>query len=275
MWATFGFLFFLTGTYPLARAIEANRRTALAHALAWTVAAWVAWMTAFLADVLCSQETARSTRYVALCMTGCAGVAVLGARRPGVTPWNFVVIGLLAVLLAPLAESLVAGKELVLEGPRLFFLSATLVVGILNYLPTRLGPAALLLGVPLALEGALLAGSVSGSQRFEAYRPLALLLLSAAPWAAFERLRHRPAPLTQFDLLWLDFRDRFGLVWSQRLRDQFNHSAQHAGWPVILRWRGLRLTDHLPAPNVQDEMVVVLRALLKRFGTPEGPDDSG
>jgi len=35
---------------------------------------------------------------------GCAGVAVLGARRPGMTAWNFVVAGLLAVLLLPVAR---------------------------------------------------------------------------------------------------------------------------------------------------------------------------
>jgi hypothetical protein len=47
-------------------------------------------------------------RYLALCLTGCVGVAVLGARRPGVGAWDFVLLGLLAVLLL-VAGGAVAG----------------------------------------------------------------------------------------------------------------------------------------------------------------------
>ena len=56
--------------------------------------------------------------YTALSLTGCAGVAVLGARRPGVGPWNFVLLGLLAVMLLPLAEGLLSRGALHLAGPR-------------------------------------------------------------------------------------------------------------------------------------------------------------
>ena len=85
--------------YPLWRAWRANRGTALAHAVGWAVAAWAAWLAAFLFG-----GDGALGRYVALSLTGCAGVAVLGARRPHVGAWNFVVASLLAVLLLPVAQ---------------------------------------------------------------------------------------------------------------------------------------------------------------------------
>src|SRR5207248_7519218 len=97
---------FLAGSVPLARAWKANRGTTLLHALAWSWVAWLAWAAAAAADVLTSPDIADLCRYVALSFTACAGVAVLGARRPGVAAWNFVVAGLLAIMLLPLAENL-------------------------------------------------------------------------------------------------------------------------------------------------------------------------
>ena len=96
-------LLLLTGAYPLGRAWLANRRSSLAHALAWAALAWLAWLGVALAEAW-GLGVPVAARYVALCLTGCAGVAVLGARRPGVVAWNFVVLGLLVVLLLPLAE---------------------------------------------------------------------------------------------------------------------------------------------------------------------------
>src|SRR5581483_8236420 len=126
---------FLAGSVPLARAWKANWGTTLWQALAWSWVAWLAWAGTAAADVLTSPEIADNCRYVALSLTACAGVAVLGARRPGVAAWNFVVAGLLAIMLLPLAEGLVTGGSLHLAGPRVVFLAGTLAVIALNYLP--------------------------------------------------------------------------------------------------------------------------------------------
>src|SRR5438128_6745252 len=135
-------LIFLAGGWPLARAWQANRRTALIQAIHWAIAAWLAWLLTFLLGQSAgTQPGVEPARYLALCLTGCSGVAVLGARRPHVGVWNFVVLGLLAVLLLPLAENILAGKES-WGTLRFAFLGATLAVGILNYLPTRLAGAA-------------------------------------------------------------------------------------------------------------------------------------
>src|SRR5205823_10283463 len=131
-------LLLLTAAFPLGRALAANRRTALVHALAWAWLAWLAWL------AVAWVEDGEAVRYTALCLTGCAGVAVLGARRPGVGAWNLVVAGLLVVLLRPLWEGL---GNFGLRDAHALFLALTLVVPVLNYLPTRLAPAALALGL--------------------------------------------------------------------------------------------------------------------------------
>lgn len=258
-------LILLTGAYPFVRAWRANRQTTLLPALSWALAAWAAWGLALFAESLGPGTDPVALRFVALCLTACALVGVLGARRPGVGPWNFVLLGLLAVLLLPLAEGL---GELHLTWPRVLFLAGTLAVGVLNYLPTRLGPAALLLGAGCGLELAAVLPGAGAPEALRRLLPVAGLLLALGPWAAWGQLRGRPAPAAEFDRLWLAFRDRFGLVWGQRLREQFNRSAAHAGWPVVLRWAGLRLTPGapLPPPEVQDEIVATLKALVQRFG---------
>jgi len=253
----------VAGLLPLSLAWRANRRTSLAHALLWANAAWLWWGVAFLVGDI-DQAGMDAGRYCALCMTGCAGVAVLGARRPHVFAWNFVVLGLFAVMTQPLWETMFLGT-LPMDGLRVFFLAATIAVGILNYLPTRLAPAALLLLVAIAAE---LAALYAGDWLFAAGGLwIAHLLLMSAPWLAWICLAERRAPRSDFDRLWLTFRDRWGLVWGQRVREQFNSAAGHAGWPVRLYWQGLavRETDAVVTSGDREKMQETLRAVLQRF----------
>jgi hypothetical protein len=252
----------LAGLYPLACAWRANRATSLLHAVGWATVAWLAWGWALLsADA--DHVGVEPGRYVALCVTGGVGVAVLGARRPHVFAWNFVVLGLLAVMQLPLVESLVIGTD-PRDTLRIFFLAATLAVGICNYLPTRSAPAIVLLAAVSAREVISLFAPDTWALRQELV--LFHLLLLMTPWAAWVCWRAR-SDRSEFDRMWLDFRDRMGLLWAQRVREQFNHAADHAGWTVRLAWRGL----HRTAPNVaippaeQDAMLETLRAALKRF----------
>jgi hypothetical protein len=242
-----------TGFYPLARAVAANRTSTLRHALAWAAAALAAWVAVPLdADSL-------AVPYLALCLSGCAGVAVLGARRPGVGAWNFVVGGLLAVLLLPVAAGLGTPR---LELAHLLFQGATLTVVLLNYLPTRAGVAVPLAGAAFALELARLSAvNIPDSVRVTGW-----LTLAAAPWAVMVTLRRAPRGAT--DRVWLGFRDRYGVLWAQRIREQFNRSAASMGLEVRLGWSGLR-----PATTDEDAPLATLRALLKRFGTDAGSAD--
>jgi hypothetical protein len=82
---------------------------------------------------------------------------------------------------------------------------------------------------------------------------------------------------SEVDRIWLSFRDRYGLVWGQRMREQFNAAATHAGWPVRLHWRGLRMQSGaaVSEARLDKEIVATLRALFKRFDaveTEDGPE---
>ena len=253
-----------TAAWPLGRAVWANRQTTLFQSLLWAAGAWAVWVLVFVGLALDYDADAALGRHLALALTGCAGVAVLGARRPGVGPWNFVVCGLLAVLLLPVAEGLGRPR---LDLPPLLFLGATLTVGILNYLPTRLGLSALLLASGCGLEFARLASSRPGEQGGW-MEPAAGLCLALAPWAGLCLLGRSAAGDEDLDALWLDFRDRFGAVWGLRVREQFNRAAANAGWPVVLQWHGLAVKEGA-APPPREALLEKLRALLKRFGPEE------
>jgi hypothetical protein len=183
-----------------------------------------------------------------------------------------VVVALLAVDLLPLAETMLTGGVLQLNVFRLTCLAGTLAVAVVNYLPTRLAPAAfaLLLGCTLELWAVLL--SARPDQDSVPLLEAGWLALVFTPWIAYASIRGGKPASSAFDRLWLDFRNRFGFVWAQRLREQFNRSAANARWPVVLRWQGLRLLPGTPPleRTVQELMLITLRALLKRFGTEEG-----
>ncbi len=249
-------LLLLLGTFPLAKALRANRDTTLWQPLLWAFAAWTAWIGVACVRVLRPVGDDRLTVYFALCLAGCAGIAVLGARRPGVSAWNFVVAGLLAVLLLPILNGM---GELRLEPAQEIFLAVTLFVSVVNYLPTRLGLSAVVTAAGCGWEMMRLLG-----WNFPGW---GLLLLALAPWTAWSTLAMRK-PTTELDRLWLAYRDRFGFVWGQRMREQFNRAAHHAGWPVVLRWSGVHQTAAEPAPDPA-ALMTVLRAVLKRFGPEE------
>jgi hypothetical protein len=152
-----------------------------------------------------------------------------------------------------------------IDGLRIFFLASTIAVGIFNYLPTRQAPAAVLLLLAVAAE---LVALHAADWLFAAGGLwIAHLLLMSAPWLAWICLAERRVPRSDFDRLWLTFRDRWGLVWSQRVREQFNNAAVHAGWPARLYWQGLvlRETGAIMTPADHEKMLETLRAVLQRF----------
>lgn len=260
-------LLLLSAAYPLCAAWRATRRTPLVQAVQWALVAWAAWGAALGAALVRSPAEAPA-RYLALSLTGCAGVAVLGARRPGVTAWNFVVAGLLAVLLLPLLEGLDH-----LSPPRQVFLGAIVGVGLLNYLPTRFAPAALLLAIGCTTEFLTVVDDDIKAGSLAELLPAGQCLLAVSPWIALARAHAGRRSRSEFDRHWRTFRDRFGLLWGLRVREQFNRAAANAGWPVELHWLGLRRRDDAATdtvdPDDQKEMMVTLRALLKRFGPEE------
>jgi hypothetical protein len=258
---------YLSSAYPVARAWLSNRSTTMVHALSWTVAAWLAWFGALLLD---GTNGAATVRYLALCLTGCAGIAVLGARRPIVGAWNFVLLALIGVLLLPLLENALLSTPL-LDPLRLIFAMGTVLVGVLNYLPTRFCLAAMLVGTACFLVLLALAGWPENEDHRSFLTHLSYWFLAAACWSALFARQPHWAEVAVFDREWMMFRDRFGLMWGQRVREQFNRAVANAGWPVYLRWRGLRKTAREAVLSGADQVAIVetLRVILKRFHSAE------
>ena len=258
-------LLFVFGAAACLRARVAVHRTALIHGVQWGMAAWCGWGLAIFLDGLTTLVPASNPSlpiYGALCLTGCAAVAVLGARRPQAAAWNFVVVGLLAVMFLPLAEEAIIGTHS-LDWMRIAFLGVTLGIGLVNYLPTRFGPAAFLAAIACAAE--LIALAAPRGWQFSKEADMIRLCLLAAPGLALAMWRCFPSDqASELDRMWRDFRDRWGLVWAQRVREQFNRVAANAGWPVTLTWSGFTFQQQVDAATraaIRD----ALSALLRRF----------
>jgi hypothetical protein len=263
---TFG-LVLLAGAWPLWRLWRANLHTSLLHAVAWATAAWFAWLVVLLVPEESTVAVLPAFQYVALSFTGCAGIAVLGARRPGVGAWNLVVAALLALDLLPLVESAFAEHFLFHGDLRILGLVGTLIVGIVNYLPTRFWAAAL---AALIGSGHWLAVDFCPEVLNRLHAPQAWIgagCIALVPWLAY--IVASPAQMSRLSAplrLWLEFRDRFGFLWGERLREQFNRSALHAGWPIRLHWDAVESTSETALiPDLETKAAATLQALMKRF----------
>lgn len=259
-------LLYATGAYPMYRAWNANREWPLQLAMNWALAAWASWGGALALFVWYGDDVdLHFPRYVSLALTICAGVAVLGARRPGVTAWNFVVLSLFGVMLLPVAQEFLLGKQPMHWMVALFLISG-LCIFFLNYFPTCFLFADVVFLAASLYESWLL---ITGTTPFLAPSP-GIIGMGLVPWLAF--LGHQQAPISEveFDRVWLDFRNRYGVLWGQRMREQFNRVAANSGWLAQLYWQGLYLfaSENIPDEETQKEMVRVLRALLKRFLPP-------
>jgi hypothetical protein len=204
-------------------------------------------------------------RYAAAVTTICPLMALLGAKRPQNSAWQFVVASLWLVLCLPAAQSAIlwSGTAFQLHGAWSWFLLALCLVGVGNYLATRHAPAALLLaaGQWLLLHPHLpLPGETFDRARVAA--GLALLTLAtlavAAGWPRGMTAR------SGLDRVWLDFRDSYGTVWGLRVRERVNATAQLCGWNARLQWHGFDRPEPWPAAEKQ-EVERVLRRLLRRF----------
>jgi hypothetical protein len=251
MWIVYAGVW-LASAVAWAKATRANLRTSLVFTVIW---GWIAW--AALSAALLSAGP--GSLYAALCLIGCAGVAVLGARWPGAAAWQFVVVALLGVMLLPFAEAVLRDRPLTLSGVRWAFLCLLLALVVVNYLPTRLGIASALIGAagvmalfPILEWNLNLAGT---AQLF------GLGCTCAAPVVGWMCWIDRRTDRSASDRLWLDFRDRFGAIWALRLKEQFNRSAANAGLAATLTWSGVHGPD---GPEVYDR----LAALMTKFGLP-------
>jgi len=247
-WAVLALL--ATGWWPWLVAWRANRGWSLQHAIFWGMAGWISWGVA-------AYQPSEAADFIALALSAGAGVAVFGARRPHVLAWDAVVASLLGTMLLPMAERWVLGAQS-LDGLRQFFLVAMLALAVSNYLPTRFWLAALVVGIACGIVTTTrLRSDWLAPELADASRRAVL----ASPWIAW--CFRSPANGSPPNLRWRSFRDRFGLVWAERVREQFNRSAHHAGWATTLAWYGLTVDEKDPGSEAEIERT--LSGLLQRF----------
>jgi hypothetical protein len=249
------------------------RETTLLPAWGWMVAAAVAWTAVEAGAALAPDGSAwlAPARMAAVGLSFCPVVAVLGAKRPQHRAWTFVVLAFWGIVMLPAAEAffLQRGDRLALGDARRWFLWILLLLGPINYVPTRQWAAALLLAAAqfLALSEHL---PLVRQTLFREQYLVALSLATAAVWAGQAPGRGTLPATNAYDRLWCDFRDLFGLLWALRLQERVNAVVDTNHWPLWLAWGGLRDTERgLPVVAIDSAIEPILRTsmkgLLRRF----------
>jgi hypothetical protein len=161
------------------------------------------------------------------------------------------------------------GLDLLRTSPLLIaFLTITLVIAVGNYLPTRLAPAAVLAAVALTPDLLCIVGPGKSSDELATMARAGRGLMALVPWLAYYCGSKGQDGTCPLDARWRRFRDSYGFVWAQRLRDQFNRSAVNAGWPIRLHWTGFRDLSGQPISGTdREEAMRTLLSLLRRFDT--------
>jgi hypothetical protein len=277
MASTLAFLTIVPAVFAVAavvRAWAAVQGTSLRLAWAWALAATLlitlAWITTGALQTIPSPWDDMLWYGVAELLL-CPQIAVLGARRPGVAVWNwFVLLPLLAVLGWPVAAAALAGARpgsFILETPPLVGILLVLLMGTGNYAGTRFRlPFSLL--VPCSVVLILISLKSSSLLTPPMSRALAVWCVGAAAAIAWRAARRPGAVRTGPDRVWHDFRDQFGIVWAQRVRERINERSTQEHWPVRLERSGfVAQTDGAAGvvaaadPRIEH----TLRWLLRRF----------
>ncbi|MCH2114153.1 MAG: hypothetical protein MK171_04495 [Pirellulales bacterium] len=260
------------------------RGTTLAAPCLWTVTA-VAGLAGLAAAGGSAGEAdgiyLSAARFASAAMTLCPMMAVLGAKRPQDRGWQWVVLTLWIVLVWPAAQAV-----LMLQGPRVelyvawkIFVAALVGVGLLSYLPTRNGAAAVLVAVGqlLLLDEFLefLSGLATVSRPWTL--PVGLGCFASAALLVRFQPERSPAksgiPSTPSVALlsaqWQHFRDAYGAFWALRVLGRINQNAEIRQWPVRLGWSGFESLpgDQSPPPAELRlaELEQSTASLLRRF----------
>lgn len=268
----------VTAIAAVVRGWRAARGTALRGAVAWAGGALVlasvgqGAATGLLDELL--GATAGHWTYLAVLAALAALISVLNARSPGEGAWALLMALLVLVFLIPWLES--AGPRggargtarLGLDMPWSIFYGLLVGAGLTNYLPTRYGPAALVLGLGFVLEYVGLTRTTDAQTRLLLWTSVALSMAGSVHLADALGARRRPHA-TRLEALWHWFRDHWGVVWALRVQERFNRTAEKQGWPFRLSWHGLVQVGSGGEPNTASEAAeATLVSLLRRFADP-------
>lgn len=285
------------GCVCLGRGLRDLRGTTLVAPWCWAVMA-LAWIVIVEAIGVRPPPSVKAwlvhARFVGGVLSLTPLLALLGARRPHHLAWQWIVATLFVILIVPSGAALLL-RDGAAPTPHLAWrslLGALIVIEWLNHVFTRHGLACSALACAQVFWLAdYLPWAPFGLGKLPTWAGLALAVAAIA-WAARPRLERR-APRTEMDLLFLDFRDRFGMLWALRIGERFNTSAALNGWPFRLRWNGFcnisastshetdeQTRSHPAASTVarrapegwDPPMTQCFDSLLRRFVSPEWID---
>ena len=212
-----------------------------------------------------SDTVSPALRYVASASTFCPLMALLGAKRPQDVGWQWIVLTLWIVLILPVGETLLLWQGGTLDiGPfRKWLLVILMLVALGNYGLTRFGFASLL---AVSGQALLLQPNLPFGITWQPGQLFGMALLCAAMWLAFLQTRPRNDE-GNWNTVWLDFRNAFGLVWSLRVMERLNATSRLRRWETELGWFGF---DRLTAMDGKDaEVERAVWTVLRRFVSPE------
>lgn len=223
--------------------IRASAGLTLRLALPWCVVGSALWLGAAL-HPFAADSRSDLLWYAGLTAWLGAGMAVLGAKRPGAGAWtSFVLIPMSLMLTWPVVVQLRPGRMLMplrFDSPAIAGASIVLLMAAGNYLSGRFALSAVALG-----SGAMYV-IASCSAPFSPWadatcRPLcvATCWIFAVAWAWIPM----PATAPGVERLWTEFCDRFGLVWQRRLQDRLNQLAIDEQWGVRFDGRRVVIDD--------------------------------
>lgn len=252
----------------------------LRPALDWGIFSLICWMAAIFVSLLRSdlgvpwQDQAWYWTTVISC---CPLIAVLGAKRPTARVWTwFIILPLIAVLGWPAVTVLIRFPEVTpldIQLPVFIGFGLVIVMGAGNYLGSRYGLSTALSSAALLIclcpSSNLFQGDL---EQATLWRGVAALLMGLSLFHAIRQANRPAVDENRFDQLWFDFRDAFGIVWSIRIQDRINQTAEREKWIVRLGTEGFIWEQNVP-DDVYSETVQrltqTLHWLLRRFVDPE------
>jgi hypothetical protein len=271
-----------------ARAAVCTRGSTAVPATLWAIAACLSLAidAGLRASGAVSQPSAAaSLRMVTAALSLCPAMSLLGAKRPQHGVWQFIVAALALILLLPALATALVRPDSVPDAHLLGrgFLVVLSLVGWLNFVTTRHGPAATLvtLGQLVVVRGflPLIDSEPAFPPTASTAAPMAALIdclgicLAAAGGllAVISSTRRRPAlaPEGTFaaavEPAFLGFRETLGAAWTLRVAERFDVIAASRGWPCRLHFDGIHPADAPIDGPWQRDAQRALGALLQRF----------
>ncbi len=246
------------------------RGTTAVPAAAWAVAAAACCMAveAWAArGGLADLSAVASARLVAVALSVCPAMSLLGAKRPQHGVWQVIVASLAVVIAMPAASAAVVRPgsfpdvHLLARG----FLLVLVVAGWVNFLGTSKLAAATLLTLGLLLLARPFLPGVDTAGAMSASWADIVGAGAAAAGAVTAMLPPKPATTESISTPFIALRDTIGSAWTLRIAERFNATAESRGWPCRLSLAGLEAGGDPEDDAWRPQAGRVFESLMRRF----------